>query len=54
MIFFGKNLSYEQNFVNAIIEKLDEELKDCEVSSYLNKKSMAICFETFALTKVHA
>ena len=36
--FFGKDLSYEQNFLNAIIEKFGKELKDCEVSSYLNKK----------------
>ena len=33
-IFFGKDLSYEQNFLNVIIEKLGEELKDCKVSSY--------------------
>ena len=26
-IFFGKGLSYEQNFLNVIIEKLGEELK---------------------------
>ena len=51
-IFFGKDLSYEQNFLNAIIEKLGKELKDCEVSSYLNKKSMTIFCETLALTKV--
>ena len=45
---------YEQNVLNAIIEKLGKELKDCEVSSYLNKKSMAFCCETLALTKVDA
>ena len=53
-IFWGKDLSYKQNFLNAIIEKLDEELKECKVSSYLNKKSMAIFCETLALTKIDA
>ena len=53
-IFLGKDLSYKQNFLNAIIERLDEELKECKVSSYLNKKSMAIFCETLALTKVDA
>ena len=27
-IFFGKDLSFEQKILNAIIEKLREELKD--------------------------
>ena len=27
-IFLGKDLSYEQNFLNTIIEKLDKELKE--------------------------
>ena len=53
-IFFGKDLWFEQNFLNAIIEKLGKELKYCEVSSCLNKKSMTICCETLALTKVNA
>ena len=53
-IFFGKDLSFEQKILNAIIEKLGEELKDWEVSFYLNKKSMAICCATLVLTKVDA
>ena len=53
-IFFGEDLLYKQKFLNAIIQKHGEELKDCKVSSYLNKKSMTICCKTLALTKVDA
>ena len=47
-------MPHEQNFLNAITEKLSTELKDCGVSSYLNRKSMAICCKTLVLTKVDA
>ena len=50
-IFPGKDLSYEQNFLNAIIEKFGKEFKYCEVSFYLSKTSMTICCETLTVTE---
>ena len=40
----------KKNFLNAVTEKIGEKLEDCEVSSYLSKKSMTVCCETFVLT----
>ena len=51
-IFSGKDLSYEKNFLNAVTEKFGKELEHCEVSTYLSKRSMTICCETFVLTEV--
>ena len=51
-IFSEKDLSNEQNFLNAVTKKFGKELKHCEVSTYLSKRSMIICCETFVLTKV--
>ena len=51
-IFSGTDLSYEQNFLHAVTEKFRKELEHCEVSTYLNKRSMIICSETFVLTEV--
>ena len=51
-IFSGKDLSYEQNFSNAVTEKFGKELEHCEVFTYLSKRSMTICCETFVLTEV--
>ena len=50
-IFSGKDLSYEQNFLNAIIEKFGKEFKYCLVSFYLIKTSMTICCETLTVTE---
>ena len=47
----GKDLSYEQKFLNAVTEKFGKELEHCEASTYLSKRSMAICCETFVLTE---
>ena len=41
--FLGNDLSYEDNFLNSVIEKFGQEIKDCEVSFYLHRKSMTIC-----------
>ena len=49
-IFLGNDLSYEENFLNSIIEKLGQEIKDCKVSFYLHRKSMSICCETTTMT----
>ena len=35
-VFLGNDLSYEENFLNSVIEKCGEEIKDCEVSYYLH------------------
>ena len=31
-IFLGNDLSYEEFFLNSVIEKFGQEIKDCEVS----------------------
>ena len=41
--FLGNDLSYEENFLNSVIEKCGKETKDCEVSYYLHRKYMSIC-----------
>ena len=51
-IFSGKDLSYEPNFLNAVTEKFRKELEHCKVFTYLSKRSMTICCETFILTEV--
>ena len=51
-IFLGNDLSYEEMFLNSVIEKIGQELKDCEVYFYLHKKSMTICCETTTMTNV--
>ena len=45
-IFLGNDLSYEENFLNSVIEKFGQEIKGCEVSCYLHRKSLTICCET--------
>ena len=50
--FLGKDLSIERNFCDAVSELLGKELKDCEVSTFLGKKIMAICCETFVLYEI--
>ena len=49
-IFLGNDLSYEENFLNSVIEKFGQEIKDREVSCYLHRKSMTICCETLTMT----
>ena len=41
-IFFGKDLSFEQKFLNKIVKVCHEKIKDCEVSFHLSKRSMYI------------
>ena len=54
VIFLGNDLSSEEMFLNSVIEKIGQELKDCEVSFYLHKKSMTICSKTTTMTDVIA
>ena len=50
--FLGNDLSFERKFLDDVTEMLGKELKDCEVSTYLGKKWMAICCETLFLTEI--
>ena len=40
--FLGNDLSFERKFLDDVTEMLRKELKDCEVSTYLGKKSFAV------------
>ena len=51
--FFRSDLSFERKFLDDVTEMLKKELKDCEVSTYLGTKSMAICCETLVLTEIN-
>ena len=53
-ISFGKDLSFEQKFLNQIVEVCHEKIKDCEVSFHLSKRSMYICCEMSTLTTTNA
>ena len=53
-IFLGKDLSYEEKFLNSVIEKTEQKIEDCEVSYCLNKKYMTICYESLTMTETIA
>ena len=53
-IFFGNDLSYEEKFVNNVIEKIEQEIDDCEVPYYLSKESMSICCESLTMPETIA
>ena len=53
-IFLGNDLSYEENFLNRVVEKFGKELKDCKVSFYLHRKNMSICCEALTMTETIA
>ena len=40
--FLGKDLSVERNFCDVVSEQVGKELKDCEVSTFLGKKKLAL------------
>ena len=48
-IFLGKDLSYEEKFLSSVIEEIEQEIEDCEVSYYLNKKYTTICYKSLKL-----
>ena len=50
----GNDLSYEEKFLNNVIEKIEQEIENCEVSYYLSKKSMSICYESLTMTETIA
>ena len=53
-IFLGKDLSYEEKFLNSVIEKIEQEIEDCEFSCYVSKRSMSICSESLTMTETIA
>ena len=57
-VFLGNDLTFEQRFLNKLIEKIEQEIEqekiECEVSYYLHKKSMSICCETSIMTETIA
>ena len=50
----GNDLSYEEKFLNNVIEKIEQEIENCEVPYYLSKKSMSICYESLTMTETIA
>ena len=38
-------MSYEQNFLEKIKEKIEKEIPGSEISYFFRKRSMALCFE---------
>ena len=53
-VLLGNDLSFEQKFLNNIVDKCSEEIENCEVSFYFSKKSMTICCETLIITETIA
>ena len=57
-VFLGNDLTFEQRFLNKLIEKNEQEIEqekiECEVSYYLHKKSMSICYKTSIMTETIA
>ena len=53
-VFLGNDLSYEENFINDLIKKIEKEIDDCEVSYFLSKKIMSICCESLTMTETIA
>ena len=50
----GNDLSNEKNFLNKVIEDFEQNIGDCEVSYYVSKRSMSICFESLTITETIA
>ena len=53
-IFLGNDFSFEQKFLNHVVNKCSKETENCEVSFYFSKKSMTICCETSIMTETIA
>ena len=52
--FFGEDLSYEQNFLEKIEEKIEKEIPGSEISYFFKKRSMALCFEIPSMNEKNA
>ena len=53
-IFLGNDFSFEQKFLNHVVDKCSKETENCEFSFYFSKKSMTICCETSIMTETIA
>ena len=57
-VFLVNDLTFKQRFLNKLIEKIEQEIEqekiECEVSYYLHKKSMSICYKTSIMTETIA
>ena len=53
-VFYGNDLSYEEKFLNSVIEYFEQKIGDCEVSYYVSKKNMRICSESLTMTETTA
>ena len=53
-IFLGNDLSYEEKYLNSVIEYFEQKIDDCEVSYYVSKRSMSICSESLTMTETIA
>ena len=49
--FFGEDLSYEQEFLNKVGEKIEKEIEGSEVPYFFSKRSMTVCFEISKMNK---
>ena len=52
--FFGEDLSYEQNLLEKIEEKIEKEIPGSEISYFFKKRSMALCFEIPSMNEKNA
>ena len=43
--FFGKDLSYKNNLMEKVKEKVENEIPCSQISYVFKKRSMALCFE---------
>ena len=53
-IFLGNDLSFEQKFLNHIVNKCSKGIENYKVSFHFSKKSMTICCKTSIMTKTIA
>ena len=57
-VFLGNDLTFEQKFLNKLIEKIEKEIEsqniEGEVSYYLHKRGMSICCEMSIMTETLA
>ena len=42
---FGDDLSHEKEFMDKAQKKIEQEIQDSEISYFLSKRSMSLCFE---------
>ena len=54
MFYWEMTLSYEENFLNSVIEYFEQKIDDCEVSYSVSKISMSVCSESLTMTEAIA